>query len=666
VIPGPRTRLLALLAGSIVAAAVVAGAVPANGATTLPSTSASGIQMLDADGGALQQPAPLSEWTSGATVENSLAQTGDVLKLNTTRSTGLTARAASDGAQATIDSGLFQLRDRVPVAFTGLRASCGTDGSTSVTFDTLTVDGKNVLNTSKLSAGYTVALPNSDTWGSTRLIVGERTVDHGRVQVAALRIEAEAGWSEIWRVRLGVAACTPATVVAPALVSGVTVTAPSGGALIPGAPHLDAEGSISAQTVSGIAPASTASDVSVAHAADGSSAVSVGSFRQVPDASSVGEYMWSALRVYGLRLTVDTDGSSRVTFADTGSAVFVNGIWINTGTDLYTGVDAGGAPRVRVHLNERVTQGDGSVLITALRYEDLTGAYPAVSLGVVRWSPAAGGSTPTPTPEPTTTTAPPLPPRYAFAVDATGPSAIAPAFVAAPGETKIAHVTSGGADNQAATDGYAGQIAVRGIETASSDTAASVGVDDLVLYPGTAMEVSLRDLRLEVTSAGTTLTTAGGTVAGNAVSAGAVAAGTRYAVAGRTAVITLNTQSVDGQAQTAVALELDDRRGLGARVRVGVVSADAPKQSPDPGSGTQPTPQPHSSGGSSSEQFTPGPIGKDDVRAAGNGTASTSGQLARTGADLAALPGLIVAGVFAAGCGVALAAAAKRHRTKRK
>ncbi|MCY1718296.1 hypothetical protein OVA26_15270 [Microbacterium sp. SL62] len=660
----PLTRFVALLAGAVVTAAVVAGAVPANAAATIPSTSASGIQMLDADGGELQQPAPLSEWTRGATVEDSLAQTGDVLKLNTTRSTGLTARAASDGAQATIESGLFQLRDRVPIAFTGLRASCGTDGSTSVTFDTLTVDGKNVLNAAKLSAGYTVALPTSDTWGSTRLIVGERAVDRGRAQVTALRIEAEAGWSEIWRVRLGVVACAPTVPASPALVSGVTVTSPSGAALIPGAPHLEAEGSVSAQTVSGTAPASTGSDVSVAHSADGSSAVSVGSFRQVPDTSSVGEYMWSALRVYGLRLTVDADGSSRVTFADTGSAVFVNGIWINTGTDLYTGVDATGAPRVRVHLNERVAQSDGSVVITALRYEDLTGAYPAVSLGVVRWSASAGGSTPTP--EPTKTTAPPLPARYAFAVDATGPSAIAPAFVAAPGETKIAHVAFGGADAQTVTDGYAGQISVRGVATASSDAAASVGVDDLVLYPGTAMEVSLRNVRLEVTSVGTTLTTGGGTVAGQAVPAGAVAAGTRFAVAGRTAVITLNTQSVDGQAQTAVALEVDDRRGLGAFVRVGVVTADAPQQSPDPGGGTSPALQPQPSGGSSSEQLSPGPIGRDDVRVAGGGAASTSGPLARTGADVSALPGLIGAGLFAAVGGAVLIVFTRRRRTRRE
>jgi hypothetical protein len=131
-------------------------------------------------------------------------------------------------------------------------------------------------------------------------------------------------------------------------------------------------------------------------------------------------------------------------------------------------------------------------------------------------------------------------------------------------------------------------------------------------------------------------------------------------------VITLNTQSVDGQAQTAVALEVDDRRGLGAFVRVGVVTADAPQQSPDPGGGTSPAPQPQPSGGSSSEQLSPGPIGRDDVRVAGGGAASTSGPLARTGANVSALPGLIGAGLFAAVGGAVLIVFTRRRRTRRE
>lgn len=655
----PRFPSVRAAAAVLIAAALMGtGMAPAVGASTVARTSAFGIQMLDADGGTLQAPAPLSEWSSGGTVENSLASTSDVLRLNTTQTQGLTSRAASDGAQATIAGGTFQLRDRVPVAFTGLRATCATDGSTSIAFDTLTVDGKDVLDTGKLAAGYTVSLPTSPTWGSTRLIIGERVVDRGRVQVTALRIEGEAGWSEIWRVRLGVAACTPTTAVAPSLVSGVTVTAPGGGVLVPGAPHVDAEGAVQAQNVRSVGSASSATDVAVAHAADGSSSVSIGTFRQVPDTSSVGEYMWSALRVYGLTLDVAADGTSRVAFRDTGSAVFVNGVWINTGTDLYTGLDPNGAQRVRVHFNERVPQADGSVLITALRYEDLTGTYPAVSLGTVSWSP---GTTPEPTPQPTPSPSATLPPRYAFAVDAVGPSAIAPAFVAdrgVTGATVSSEVRVSGAN---VTDGYAGQVAVAGIETSSSVTRSSVVLDTVTLYPGTALAVSLTDVRLTVTPDGATVTTGGGTVAGQTIAAGAIAPGTRITVPGRSAVFTLNAQATTGDAQTVVALDLDDRRGLGAHVRVGVVTADAPAPAPQPTPEPTRPPEPRPTGSSDGSGLVPGPIGKDDVRP---GAAAAASRLATTGSDTSAAAALAVAGCLIVVAGGAATVVARMRRRR--
>ncbi|MFF7684177.1 hypothetical protein ACFZA2_15620 [Microbacterium sp. NPDC007973] len=653
-----RTAAAVLIAGAFLGA----GMAPAVAAPVTSATSAVGIQMLDADGGTVQAPAPLSEWSSGGTVETSLAATTDVYKLNTTRTNGLAARAASDGAQSSIDSGLFQLRDRVPVAFTGLRASCGTDGSTSIGFDSLTVDGKDVLDSSKLAAGYTVALPSSPTWGSTKLIVGERTVDRGRVQVTALRIEAEAGWSEIWRVRLGIAACTPATSAAPALVSGVSVTAPNGAVLVAGAPRVDAEGSAQAQNVRSAGSASSATDVSVAHAADGSSTVRVGSFRQVPDTSSVGEYMWSALRVSGLGLAVAADGSSRVTFSDTGSAVFANGVWINTGTDLYTGLAPDGSARVRVHLNERVPQPDGSIVITALRYEDLTGTYPSVSLGTVRWSAVAS---PEPTPQPTPTPTTSLPPRYAFAVDATGPSAIAPAFVADRDAAQQTMPTAVADSRDAvASDGYAGQIALRGIDTESSAAASEVTVSDVTLYPGTALAVSLTDVHLAVTAAGTELTTGGGTVAGHRIEAGPIPANTRLTAPGRSAVVTLNAQSASGAAQTVVAVDVDDRRGLGAHVRVGVVTADAPSPAPqpDPTVPTSPLPgEPGAPVASAPSELSPGPIAQGDAAPA----AAAADHLPVTGADASGAPALAVAAMGAVTAGAALVAWARRRRIRR-
>lgn len=655
-----RAVSAAVLSLALVGAGIGAGHSSGAQAAALPSTSAYGIQMLDADGGTLRSPAPLSEWTSGDTVSGSLADTGDVFSLNTTRTTGLDSRAASDGAQASVASGTFQLRDRVPVAFTGLRVECGTDGSTSLSLDSLTVDGKDVLDRTRLSSGYTLTLPTSPTWGSTKLIVGERTVDRGRVQVTGLRIEAEAGWSEIWRVRLGVAACAPDTSAPaqPAVVSGVTVTAPGGAALLTGGPRLSEEGTATAQSVRSAGSPSIATDVSIGHAADASSTFSVGSFTQIPDASELGEYRWSALRVYGLSLTVDPDGSSRIAFADTGSAVFANGIWINTGTDLYTGVDADGAPRVRVHLNERVPQADGSILITALRYEDLTGAYPSVSLGTVRWT--AAGVTPTPGPTDPPSPQPSLPPRYAFAVEAKGPSAIAPAIVA--DREAAPEVVPAPAD---VSDGGAGQIDVRGATTRSSADGSAVSVDALTLYPGTQVEVSLGDLDLEVGPDAATLTTSGGTVAGQEIPAGVIAPNTRVSVPGRSLVVTLNAQTVEGEDRTVVAVDAEDRTGLGAHVRVGVVTADAAAVEPEPDPGTLPgpvpAPEPTPPAGSGGEGLSPGPIGKDYVRPA----TAVTGSLPATGMDGSATTILLWAGLGAGALGAAVVVFARRRRSTR-
>ncbi|WP_022877893.1 hypothetical protein [Microbacterium sp. B19] len=656
-----RSAAAAVLSIALVGAGIGAGPFSGAQAAAPPSTSAYGIQMLDADGGTLRTPAPLSEWTSGDTVSGSLADTGDVFSLNTTRTTGLDSRAASDGAQASVASGTFQLRDRVPVTFTGLRVECATDGSTSLSLDSLTVDGKDVLDRARLSSGYTLTLPTSPTWGSTKLIVGERTVDRGRVQVTGLRIEAEAGWSEIWRVRLGVAACAPDTSAParPAVVSGITVTAPSGAALLTGGPRLSEDGSASAQDVRSAGSPSVATDVRIGHAADASSTFSVGSFTQIPDTSAVGEYRWSALRVYGLSLTVNADGSSRIAFADTGSAVFVNGIWINTGTDLYTGVDADGVPRVRVHLNERVPQADGSILITALRYEDLTGAYPSVSLGTVRWT--AAGGTPTPAPTGSPSPQPPLPPRYAFAVEAEGPSVIAPAVVA----DRDAAAPAAAPAPADVSDGGAGQIDVRGATTRSSADASAVSIDALALYPGTRVEVSLGGLDLEVGPDSTTLTTSGGTVAGQEIPAGVIAPNTRVSVPGRSLVVILNAQTTEGQNRTVVAVDAQDRTGLGAHVRVGVVTADAPAVEPEPGPGTSPRPVPSSEptppAGSGSESLVPGPIGKDD----GPPAPTASGALPPTGIDGSATLTLVLAGLGAGVVGIGAVVFARRRRSTR-
>lgn len=692
----PRSSLRLATAGILLVglAGALAATTPAVAAAPPALTSAYGVQILDSDGGTLQASAPLSEFSSGATVEGSLASTTDKYRLNTTQTAGLTSRAASDGALAHVDSGTFQLRDRVPVAFTGLEASCSVDGSTAVSFDTLTVNGANVLDATKLGTGYTVDLPNSATWGPTKLFIGERSIVSGRVQVTALRIEAAAGWSEIWRVRLGTTACTPVgTAATDSLLSGVSVTSPEGVALIPGTPRLTEAGSTTVTDVRAAGSPSKASDVSVTHGDDGSSKVRIGSFTQIPDTSSAGEYMWSALRVYGLNLDVAADGSSKVTFDQNFSAVFVNGIWVNTGTDLFTGLDGNGTPRVKVHFNERVTQADGTILITALRYEDLTGKYPAVSLGTVRWT--APAVTPDPGPQPEPTTDPILPPRFAFALDAHGPSAVDPAAVSAradqDGLTTGAVAAPPSASAATIGDGSAGQIAVTDAATSSTTDASTVSLGTLSLYPGSSAEVSLSDVKLTVTAKDITVTTGGGTVAGTPVAAGTIAPNTVIPVAGRTMTVTLNKQAASASARllganvegaavslaasgtvTVTAVDVDDERGVGSHVRAGVVTADAleipdPGPGTDPGTGTNPgtgggdTP---GSGGSSGpgDGLGNGAIGIDDASPAGGNLASRG--LASTGFDGGSWTVVIGASLLALCTGATLVVTGRRRRAR--
>jgi hypothetical protein len=387
--------------------------------------SASGVQIFDIDGGVLENNTPLSQWSAGDDVTAHSDGTSSKFKLNTTVSTDITTTAGISGSTATIASGEYTLRARPPVLFTGLRSTCAPDGTSTVSFDSLSVDGADLTaqanDTASTPAGFNYDLPDS-MYGPTRIIVGERrTGADGSLKVTGLRVEAESGASEIWRVRLAEVTCAsypievpapvpaplptpvpapapdpapaptsdpapapdPAPVTAAPLVSGVTVTAQDGTVLIDGEPRITEAGTQTAESITAESFPTTAANVTVTAGDDGTASASVGRFSQIPDTSSVGEFRWNALRVYGLNLQVDADGASAVTFKDVGSAVFVNGVWINTATDLYTGLDADGNERVLVHFNERTTNADGSTTITALRYEDLTGVNPDVSLGRV-------------------------------------------------------------------------------------------------------------------------------------------------------------------------------------------------------------------------------------------------------------------------------------------
>ncbi|WP_435093632.1 LPXTG cell wall anchor domain-containing protein [Clavibacter michiganensis] len=391
---------------------------------------ASGVEIIDIDGDTLTAPTPLAEWSAGTAVTRTAASTGDVLKLNTTRTTGLSSTAGPTGASSAIATGELTLRDRPAIVFSGLAVSCTPGGTPAVHVDRLTIGGVDVTADANATPGWSRDLPES-VYGATRVIVGSTaTGDDGSATTVGIDVEAEAGASEIWRVRAGSVTCaaaaaapvptpsaspsptpapdpdptpapgpTPAPDPAPApasgrVATGVTVTAADGTRVIDGQPRVD--GLDRSATADSLA----ASDGSPEHAAsvrvdtgaDGTTTVGVGSFEQLPGAPAdpLAEYRWTAFRVYGLTATITPAGAVSTEFADPGSAVFVDGRWIDTTTDLYTGVDEQGAPRVTVAFGEHETAADGTVTVTAVHYRDLTGAHPDVRLGTVVVPPAAG------------------------------------------------------------------------------------------------------------------------------------------------------------------------------------------------------------------------------------------------------------------------------------
>jgi hypothetical protein len=441
----------------------------------------------------------------------------------------------------------------------GLHLDVAADGSSAVTFDdsgsAVFVNGVWINTATDLYTGL-------DADGHERVLVhfNERTTNaDGSTTITALRYEDVTGVNpdvSLGQVSVAAVDTEPATPVSGvSLVEGVRVTAADGTVLINGEPQVTEAGTTAtASTVTAVGFPSVATDVTVGAADGGGATASIGQFTQIPDTSSIGEYLWSALRVYGLHLEVAADGSSAVSFDNSASAVFVNGVWINTATDLYTGVDPSGVERVRVHFNERITNTDGSTTITALRYEDLTGANPDVSLGRVVVMPAAIPEVPGDPEVPSVPGAPALPQWYAYGVLATGPSPVnaAPLAEGAAEEDKTGD----------ASDGATGQVAAEGVTVSAARTAASADAASVSLYPNTRAAVSLANLRVAVDDDGTTVTSDGGTVAGTAVPAGEITANTVFSLEGTAVRVVLNEQiKVDGNL-TVLGLHFTDVSGL--------------------------------------------------------------------------------------------------------
>jgi archaellum component FlaG (FlaF/FlaG flagellin family) len=552
----------------------------------------------------------------------------------------------------------------------GLELAVKADGTSSVSFDNpssaVFVNGVWINTATDLYTGV-------DAAGAERVRVhlNERMQNpDGSTTITALRYEDLTHANP--DVRLGTVVLPapdpvvvpPSTGVGIASTVGVLVTSPTGETLIDGQPRLDAAGGSVTSALVAASQAFPARAKNVTVTADKTgAAVSLDEFTQVPDTSAIGEYVWSALRVYGLNLAVAPDGSSTVTFDNVSSAVFVNGVWINTATDLYTGVDAAGAERVRVHLNERVQNADGSTTITALHYEDLTGAYPDVRLGIVTVTPASTEPTPDPTPEPTP---PPgnggteLPARHAYGVQATGPSVIDAAPLASAAAV---------ADALLVGDGAAGQVSVVAPSARVDASRSEVTTGPISLYPGTSIAVELAGLTVVTTPSSIEVSSLGGTIGDTAIAAGPIAPNTVVALAGSNVRVVLNEQILTADEATVIGVHVSDAAGLGADVRVGAITSAAIEVAPVPD--PSPTPDPSTPGtpanpgtpgaGIPGSGLMPGALTPD-----GNSPAGTSGTnnrgLAATGAESGIAIGWAAAGLIVAGFG-ALALAKRRYGT---
>ena len=631
----PRTSsVIALAASALLGIGLVAPmlALPASADTAADGATlaaASGVELTDIDGGTLTAPTPAVRWDSGDPTVARVDTTQDVLKLNTTRTSGLRSEAGPDGATSTIASGEFTLRDRPPVVFTGLRAACTPGGTPAVSFDRLTIDGDDVTTEATATPGWSRDLPES-RYGATKVVVGSTTTAaDGTTTTVALRIDAEAGASEIWRVRAGSVSCaagdrwpaptptptptpTPAPTPDPApqptpahgdalatrSVSGVQVTAPDGTVLIDGQPTVTGVAKRTADRVDAAdGSPSTARGVTVSTAADGTSDVHLDSFEQIPDRASdpVAEYRWPALRVYGLDAHLTPEGTMTVDFANESNAVFVNGVWINTATDLYTGVDADGKERVSVAFGERTVHADGSTTLTALHYRDLTGAHPDVRLGAVT-----------------------IPARASSPTDARVTAAFGVGVRGTDGTALVApqpRITSAGEHRSAARIDAIADYPARATDVTAAigddgDTATiSVGhfeqipdeaTDPVAAYRWPALRVN--GLHAEVTAAGTM--TVSFDDESNAVFVNGVWINTAtdlytgLAPDGTERVrvhIGERTENPDGTV-TLTALRYEDLTGTHPDVLLGQVTLAAAQPAPDPtpgGGGTTPTPEPH-------------------------------------------------------------------------
>lgn len=539
-----RTATATLVALATAGAALAWPASPALAADPVVH-SASGLSIRDLDGGTLQAPTAPVGWSAGVETAAEVAGTATPAALRSgyvLTTSGTRTVAGPNGARTTVDEARLELRGRVPLTLRGLTVGCAPGGRSLVTVDRLVVGDVDRTAAAQQSPGTTIALPATPgaydddatitleavaTTASTRTVTGLRITNGDNYEVRDLS--------------LGQVSCTDAAVQParePHRVAGVQVVGADGVRLVEPSPVLTGPGAgtAAADEVRASGVRSRASGVRAAAAADGSVDVVVEAFAQLPDEDALAEFRPSALRVNHLRLHVAPSGASSVTFDDPVNALFADGRWLNHQDGyIYSKVDEEGDVLLEVRVNERIEHGDGTTTVNALHYVDHTGAWPEVVLGqVVVGADDGPGTGPAPQPEPEAV----VPPGtwHAYGVRATGAIAL--------DATALSTLATRESSRPDAADST-GQVRAGGLRTRVGGDGASSEVATLDLFPGTDAAVHLRDLRTTVTSAGTSVTTGGGTVLGHPVAAGPVVPGATYRLDGTSTTVVLGARAAD-------------------------------------------------------------------------------------------------------------------------
>ncbi|MBO1901943.1 Ig-like domain repeat protein [Leucobacter weissii] len=576
-----RRTLALALSGALLMSGLAAGLSPtastpaAADQPAAPQTAASGIAIRDIDGGTVTAPTAAVTWNSGETERATLAHydntTVDGIKNGyDIRVANTETRAGGTGATTEVEDAVLGLRGRVPVTVTGLRVSIAPNGRSFVSFDSLKVGDEDITGQARGRQDFSYRVPDSGgRTTNTVLRLNSTAHSNGTTTLTGLTISDDSYQYEVSTLRLGQVSTTAFAQQesAPFRAAGVQITDPADGTrLLDTAPTIDTPGaaSASARALQADGVRASASNVVLATAADGSAQLSIDAFEQFATVESFPEYRASALRVYGLSLSVDAEGNSSVSFADPSSAVFVDARWINAQNGvIYTKVDDRQEPVLQVYVNERITGADGSVTVNALRYVDLTGAWPSVVLGQITIPPHQGEPDPGPGPGEIPDGTDFSGKWHAFGVEATGASRVtaAPVVASEQGGTMLSR------NAETVGDGGADQISASGLDVALNEHGAASSVSRLRLFPNTDLAIDLTNLTTEVVDGKATVTSDGGTVFGIAVEAGAIEPDTVFTVPGGTATATLGRIETDRTGLTvATGLVFLDAHGLGTRV----------------------------------------------------------------------------------------------------